>query len=920
MVSPPEDDFLSSPDSDWYRLETDQVLDRLGVDPAQGLDPSEVETRRRVHGSNEIQGAVGRGPGKILRQQILEPMVILLLVAAGISFAVHETTDAVAILVIVALNSLLGFIQDFRAEKAMAKLKELAMPEVTVRREGRVLTLPARELVPGDIIGLEAGNRISADCRLIETRSLHTLEAALTGESQQVAKDTLAISEKSPPLGDRHNLVFMGTDVVSGRGEAVVTGTGMKTELGNIAGMIQAAGEKRTPLQRRLARLGIRLAIAALGIVAVVFAMGIFRGQDMNLMIMTALSMAVAAVPEGLPAVATISLALGARRMLRRNALIRRLPAVETLGSVTVICSDKTGTLTANRMEVISLWSPDGSSELGEKLSAGCAPILRVGALCNDAELGIESDATETHGDPTELALVAAAAESGLDQRDLISRLPRVGEAPFDSHRKRMTTIHACDEGCASLPGFPTPSDLESPGERRLSVALMKGAAEAVLSCCDSVAIGGRIEPLTESRLRSVREADDHLASRGQRVLGFAFRWLKADSPEAGPEPDPAALEQGFIFLGLVGMQDPPRPESRDAVARCRSAGIRPIMITGDHPRTAHVIAREIGISGEENPVGGRTLETMSDEQLAETVSDTSVYARVSPEHKLRIVNALQEGGDVVAMTGDGVNDAPALKKADIGVAMGITGTDVSKEAAETVLLDDDFATIVDSVEEGRTIYDNICKFLKYTLTSNTGEIVVMLAAPFLGMPLPLIPLQILWINLVTDGFPGLALAVEPAERNVMQRPPRDPNEPILTRSLIRHLLVIGTLMGAVSLGVGYVCWSGNPTTEYDPSWGTMIFTVLTLSQMGHALAIRSTRDSLFAIGILSNPALLAAIGLTLLLQLAVIYLPWLQSVFQTVPLSLGELGICLLLSTAVFWAVEGEKWFTRRRELPGIE
>lgn len=926
-----------TPATPWHRREIPDALEQLGVRSDTGLAETEVAKRRDEAGPNEIASGDARGPGRILREQVAEPMVILLLAAAAISFAIGETTDAVAVLVIVVLNAALGFVQDYRAEAAIAKLREMAAPDVQVRRGGKVLTIPARELVPGDIMLLAAGDRVTADGRVLEAHGLSAQEAALTGESQPVAKTADPVGDEDPPLGDRSDMLYMGTDITNGRGEALVTETGMHTELGRIAEMIQSSGHRKTPLQRQLARLGIRLAIAALAIVAIVFALGVARGRDVPLMLMTALSMAVAAVPEGLPAVATIALALGARRMLKRNALIRKLPAVETLGSVTVICSDKTGTLTANRMEVVATWDhgdpldieeetalrhPEGNGagaveallHLAEK-RPGLAMLLLSGTLCNDAHVeridgASADDPPPWDGDPTEAALLLAAHRFGLRQDELVSAFPRLGEVPFDSERKRMSTLHRLDEETSSLlPG-------ESPDATPGFLALMKGAVEAVLESCSSRLGPDGIVALDESHREEIRQAGDLLASQGQRVLGFAIRRLAGDAAGSGADPDPGALERDFVFVGLAGLLDPPRREAERAVALCRSAGIRPVMITGDHPSTALFVARQIGIADEDSvPVTGQALAGAAPAELEDLVQRTSVYARVSPEHKLSIVEALQENGEVVAMTGDGVNDAPALKKADIGVAMGITGTAVAKDAADTVLLDDNFATIVHSVEEGRTIYDNIAKFLQYTLTSNTGEILVMLAAPFLGMPLPLVPLQILWINLVTDGLPGLAMALEPSERNAMQRPPRPPDEPILTNRLIRHLLVFGFLMGAVSIGTGFFYWGENPTEAHDPSWGTIIFTVLTLSQMGHALAIRSSRDSLFRIGLLSNPWLLGAVLLTLLLQLAVIYFPPLQHVFRTEALPLSDLLLCLGISTVVFWGVELEKWLVRRRE-----
>ena len=901
-----------------------------------GLSAADVARRRQQYGLNELVEVGGRGPLRIVWEQLSSAMVMLLVAAALVSVYLHEYIDAGAICAIIVLNAALGFFQDYRAERALAALKRLAVPTVKVRRDGDLREILAKELVPGDIVLLEVGHLIPADCRLLESVNLRIEEASLTGESEPVEKYVDAIGAEQLPVGDRLNMAYMGTLATYGHGLAVVTETGMSTELGQIARSLQSVTPEPTPLQRRLAQLGRTLAIVSLAIVAAVFGLGILSGESPRLMLLTALSLAVAIVPEGLPAVATVALAIGARRMFNRQALIRKLPAVETLGSVTVICSDKTGTLTENRMTVTVLdvvghrvelaksrrhgastvAENDESTSLDEEpvtRHSSLALLLAGAGLCNDAELVVRAGRRSFRavGEPTEAALVVAAARMGMGQPDLAKRFPRVHEVPFDSQRKRMTTVHRIQR---DAPGAARTDD-ERPFLTVLGhldeanhVAFMKGAVDAVLSSCRFAWIDDKAQPLDDAIRNRIMQANDQLAGSGMRVLGVAFRALsEPPSTDAANE-----VEQELIFVGMLGMIDPPRPEVNDAVARCRTAGIRPIMITGDHPLTALHIAGQLGISDGGRALVGHDLANMSVADLEPVTQDVSVYARVAPKDKLHIVQAMQNTGQVVAMTGDGVNDAPALKQAHIGVAMGQIGTDVAKEASDMVLLDDNFATIVNAVEEGRIVYDNIRKFVKYTMTSNAGEVWVMVLGSLLGMPLPLLPLQILWINLVTDGLPGLALAVEPAERETMRRPPYPPGEHIMGRGMWREIAWVGLLMGVVSLAMGYVRWSEG--TSGAAHWRTIVFTVLTLSQMGNALAIRSARDSLFQIGLLSNKALLGSVLLTFLLQLTVIYLPPLQTVFKTVSLSIGELLWCLLLSTIVFWAVEAAKLRSRLR------
>lgn len=927
----------------WYLETSEATLQVLASDAERGLDQAEVERRLTEYGPNELVEKGIKSPWQILLEQLSDAMVIVLIIAAIISGFIGEVQDTIVIIAIVILNAALGVSQEYRAERAIAELKKLAVPTVRVRRGGKVQEVSARELVPGDIVQLEAGNVAPADARLVEVNGLKVEEAALTGESEPVEKLTGAIAAdeaNAVALGDRKNMVFMGTIVSYGRGVAVVTETGMATELGTIANLLQEVKQEQTPLQNRLARLGKNLAWVALIIIVVVFTIELSTSQEVrdiwgsseNLwgrlfqssvvqeLFLTAISMAVAAVPEGLPAMVTIALALGSRRMLQRRALIRKLPAVETLGSVTTICSDKTGTLTQNQMTVTMLdvageqRTVDALAEVRhaiaraeeveptEPLARSLSILLRGAALCNDTMRNHDEASGESTliGDPTETALVRVAGEFGIEKHALEARWPRIAEAPFTSERKCMTTVHR-----APKPDSPNNGDAFVLSSNY--IAFTKGAVDVLLERATNVWLGEARVPIDDDLRTRIHQSNAALAQDGQRVLGLAFRLLDEKPPK-----DVETLEQELTFVGMIGMMDPPRDEVKAAVARCRSAGIRPIMITGDHGLTALAIAQQIGITENDRCLTGRELAQLDQAQLNVLVREVSVFARVSPEHKLNIVDALQTQGHVVAMTGDGVNDAPALKRADIGIAMGITGTDVSKEAADMVLLDDNFATIVAAVEEGRTIYDNIRKFIRYILSSNTGELFVMLVAPFLGMPLPLLPIQILWINLVTDGVPGLALAVEKAEQGIMRRKPVPHDEGILSRGLGIDILWVGILMGLVSLGVGY--WAFLAGLDLA-TWRTMVFTTLTMAQMGNALAIRATHDSLWQIGLFSNRLMVYAVLVTFLLQLALIYMPFFQGIFRTVALTPGQLGLSLLVSLTVLIAVEAVKWVRRRRE-----
>ncbi len=881
-MTPPSDN------TPWHEREADDLAQHQGVDPVQGLHEAEALARAAQHGPNELETHEVRGPWALLLEQFSDFMVLVLLAAALISGLIGDVTDTLVILVIVVLNAVIGFVQSWRADQAMAALRQLAAAQATVLRGGQVQQVPAATLVPGDIVLLEAGNQIPADLRLFEIAQLQVDESALTGESVTVAKHSEALPEgDAQALGDRRNMAFKGTTATHGHARGIVVAIGMGTELGKVARLLQ--GEDRsTPLQRRLAAFGKRLALAVIAICIVIFAVGVLRGESPLLMVLTAVSLAVAAIPEALPAVVTVLLALGARRMVAVNALIRRLPSVETLGSVSTICSDKTGTLTQNRMHAELLLAAGQRWTPGDPLPGAVhAEALCAAALCNDARATERAPHGQSlwQGDPTETALVLAAHAGGIDKRALDLAQPRVQEQPFDSERKRMTTFHRRPDG-AGL------------------VAYTKGAPETVLPCC--VAQWSPEGPQALDA-QAVLQSAQTLAAQGLRVMALARR-------DHGRLPDTNALEQvesDLELLGLVALIDPPRPEAMSAVRDCIAAGITPVMITGDHPATARAIAHRLGIVAHDDaPVlTGADLARLDEAGLRQQVEQVRVYARVDPAQKIRIVEALQAQGRFVAMTGDGVNDAPALKRADIGVAMGRGGTDVAREASSLVLLDDNFATIVAAVREGRRIYDNIRKFVRYAMTGNSGEIWTIFLAPLLALPIPLLPIHILWINLVTDGLPGLALAAEPAERGIMQRPPRPPHESLFAHGMWQHILGIGLLIGGLCLGIQ--AWA---LSTGHAHWQSMVFTVLTLSQMAHVLAIRSETQPLWRLGLMSNKPLLAAVLLTFALQMATLYVPALNPIFKTEPLSLPELGLCLAAAAVVWVVVEIEKGWRLRR------
>ena len=843
--------------------ETQQLLN-TGKD---GLNQAVAEERLLENGKNELVEKKKKPFWILFLNQFKDLMIIILLGAATIYIVLGDLKDAVLILSIVLMNAIIGFVQEYRAEKAIAALKKMSALNSMVRRNGNIIEIPTSDLVIGDIIILETGDIVPADIRLTIINSLKLDESSLTGESYAVDKQTPKLHLENLPIGDRNNMAFKSTIVSYGRGEGIVVATGMNTEIGRIAQLLQEE-EILTPLQIKLANFTKKLSLIIFGICVVVYVLGLLRGEDSITMLFITISVAVAAIPEALPAIITISLAIGAKRMVKKNALIRRLPSVETLGSITYICSDKTGTITQNKMTVTDIWQPN---EIVSYQDFKAEELLLFAMELNHDVSTDESN--KFKGDPTEIALVAHARKH---QHYIESwrNNKRVDELPFDSERKRMTTIYSINDKYISI---------------------TKGAVESVLACCSVQAEA------------EILQAVDEFAQQGKRVLSYAISILDKLPSNISIK----SMEQNLSFIGIVAMIDPPREEAKQAIADCHTAGITPVMITGDHPITARTIAMETGIIHKKTDkvITGAVLAGYSDEEFEKEVEFIKVYARVSPEQKLEIVKMLQKKNNFVAMTGDGVNDAPALRRADIGVAMGITGTDVSKEAAQMILLDDNFATIIAAVKEGRRIYDNIKKFIKYTLTSKVGLISIIFLAPLLGMPIPLIPIQILWINLVTDGLPGLAYAAEPAEENILQRPPRKTDEIIFSNSLGFHILWVGLLMAAICLSIQ--AWAINIDNN---KWQTMVFTVLCISQMGQALAIRSDIKSLFQQGVFGNKPLVGAVLLTFALQMAVVYVPFLQDIFRTESLTVIELLICVGLSSLVFLAVEIEKWIKRRK------
>ena len=923
----------------WHDKLVDETVASLDTDLEKGLSAEEADRRLSQVGPNELTERPRPGLFRMLLDQFDNFLIIILIGAAIISLVLGQLEEAGAIMAIVILNAVLGVVQERRAEEALAALKKMAAPDARVLRDGHRVTIPARELVPGDVVFLEAGNYVPADLRLVDSPNLRVDEASLTGESVAVSKRADVILPEDAGLGDRVNCAFMGTTVTYGRGKAIVTDTGMETQIGIIADLIQSYEEEPTPLQRRLDQLGRWLGWGALAICGLVFLVALVRDTDMGVLFqsgvsaylgqfsdivvevfLTAVSLAIAAVPEGLPAVVTICLALGMREMVQRNALIRRLPAVETLGSATAICSDKTGTLTQNEMTAVRLYvanlrldvSGEGYQPAGKFDNYGdpidprdysdMMALLTGALLCSDAQLENDGDTHRLVGDPTEGALVVAAAKAGLWRQDAEAKMPRVAEIPFDSDRKRMTTIHEMNES-SGLAGDPSDG----------YVAYVKGAPDVILDRCHSILEEGRDLQLTPARRQHVDNVNRDLGQEALRVLAVAYRRL----PDVPEDLDPETWEQDLTLIGLVAMIDPARPEVGPAVRKAKLAGIRTIMVTGDFPDTARAIAKEIGLLRPGGDVvAGAELAEMSDEELAGRIEGVDVFARVSPQHKVRIVEALRSRNHVVAMTGDGVNDAPALKRADIGVAMGITGTDVSKEVADMVLTDDNYASIVSAIEQGRIIYSNIRKFVYYLLSCNMAEIMIIFLAALAGYGSPLTPIQLLWLNLLTDGLPALALGLEKGDPDIMDQPPRPPREPVINRSMLRGIAVQTVAITAVVLvafAVGLSWGNGNVALAR-----TMAFVTLSASELVRAYTARSERYPLLKLGIFGNKSMQYAVGSSILLLLVVVYLPFLQGVFDTVSLGLREWGVVAPLLFIPAVVAEIDKWLVTRQSSRG--
>ncbi|NUO07354.1 MAG: cation-translocating P-type ATPase [Candidatus Brocadia sp.] len=919
-------------DTPWHTAQIDEVIRSLRTSTDTGLSHTEAENRLKKYGQNQLEEREGVSPFLLFLRQFNVFIVWILIAAAVVSGFLGEWVDALAIIAIVIINAMIGFIQEYRAEKSLAALQKLSAPFSKVMRNGEMHSIPSRDIVPGDIVLLEAGDYVPADGRLCTSFNLRTQEASLTGESTPVGKSTELLQNASLPIGDRENMVFMGTSVTSGKATGVIVTTGMRTELGKIAGLIQEAGKEETPLQRKLEVFGKKLVYLCLGIVAIVFLLAMWRKDPLLEAFLISVSLAVAAIPEGLPAIVTIALALGVQRMVKRHVLIRKLPSVETLGCATVICSDKTGTLTQNEMTVRKIftngktfdisgtgYTPEGNftfdnTPLPESDQRVVKFVLGIGTLCNSASLKKDDTMWKVIGDPTEGAILSVAAKAGIWKEELEKKFPLLSEIPFDSERKKMSTIrntpHAAQLVCE------------------------KGAPDVILKDCTRIYSENGISNLTENDIQAILNENNKMASAALRVLGVAFKPLDDEIIRPAPVP----MERDMIFAGLLAMIDPPRPEVKDAVATCHEAGITTVMITGDHKNTAKAIGEELGFLRDNlKAVDGIELDALSDNDLVKEVPNISVYARVSAEHKLKIVKAWKKRGDVVAMTGDGVNDAPAVKEASIGVSMGITGTDVTKEASDMVITDDNFASIVAAVEEGRGIYDNIKKSIHYLLSCNAGEILTMLFASICNLPLPLFPIQILWINIATDGLPALALGVDTVDPDIMKRPARRSTEQIIDKSLGTLVVFQGFLIALSTLlaylYVFYLTSSENPGYLYywflnelipcclgGELFGdlerarTVAFCVMVVSQLFHSFNCRNARRSLFEIGAFTNKKLLMATALSLTMQLAIIYIPHSKDVFKVVPLGLKDWIIVFGFSSLTFVIMEIFKYSKRER------
>ncbi len=895
---------------DWYRKEIGEVLIDLNVDLEKGLNKNEVELRLNKYGSNELREENGTTFLSKLIAQFSDFLVLILIGAAIISIAVGESKDAIVILAIVIVNAFLGIYQEGKAEKALDALKKMASPNAKVLRDGIVVVIPANSLVPGDIVLLDAGDIIPADLRLIESSNLKIEEASLTGESVPVEKKVNEVYKEDVSLGDRHNMVYMSTIVTYGRGKGVVVGTGHDSEIGKIATMIQSFDDETTPLQRKLNQLGKVLGITTIGICIIVFAVGLLQGREIFEMLMVAISLAVAAIPEGLPAIVTIVLAIGMNRMVRRNAIVKRLLAVETLGCTTVICSDKTGTLTQNEMTVTKAYvddeildvtgtgyEPSGEFKINEKRItvesvSSLKTLLSIGILANDAKLEKTDGLYKIIGDPTEGALVTLAGKANIENNDINKSFPRVEEIPFDSDRKMMTTFHK----------YFVPQKY---------VSFTKGAPDIIISKCEFVKEGDKVLSFTDDLKKKALEVNSKFAKDALRVLAFAYK--EYDNMPVDLNPDD--IESNMVFVGLVGMIDPPRPEAMEAISLCKQAGINTIMITGDYKETAFAIAKDLGMAETvDQSMMGMELNKTSDDELREVVKRIKVFARVSPEHKVRIVSALKANGDIAAMTGDGVNDALALKRSDIGVSMGITGTDVAKNTADLILTDDNFASIVSAVEEGRIIYDNIKKFVYFLLSCNIGEILLVFISILLNLPVPLIPIQLLWLNLVTDSFPALALGVEKGDPDIMRQEPRDPKEPILNKRMIAGIALQSSAIAIASLSA---YWWGINRYGIDniSNARTIAFATLITAELLRVFSVRSTKYTAFEIGIFSNRKLIQGVSVSFLLMLIIIYIPFLNPIFNTFPLGFGDWKVILSLGIIPLALGEISKLIIRKKE-----